>query len=163
MHYYIDGYNLLFKVSFQHKNLSLEEKRTRLIELLEQYASTYNLSLSLVFDGQDENSTQHFHSIEIVYTGSYQSADDYLIDLFSSLTHKKRAVLVTSDNKLRYTVQHMGFKSMSIEDFLHIAKKRRRKRTPKSASYQSTKKEEEHLPPLSDFSSWEKIFSDLMN
>ena len=54
MHYYIDGYNLLFNILDDEEN-DLEENRHKLIEFLQKHLSSFSFPITIVFDSQKEN------------------------------------------------------------------------------------------------------------
>jgi len=125
MHYLVDGYNLLFKCSWNHLSTNLEQARSTLIQELDKHASVLNLHLTLVFDApmqSDELKRGHFNSLEIIFTAKGQTADDYLHDFVAH--SQKKVVVVTSDKTLARKVKALGAFVESVPDFLiHLRKK----------------------------------------
>lgn len=178
MHYYIDGYNLLFRASWHSSKKTLEEQRQALIEMLDREVSLLHLNVTIVFDAPlqtEEWRRSHFRSLEIIFTSRGESADDFLIALFERHVAPKKACLVSSDKRLAAKVKGLGIRAESVEEFLAWLKKRARKKeslpAPKKAvkekksevvveavSNQQVEVDIKNLPPLSDLVAWEKIF-----
>lgn len=119
MHYFIDGYNLLFYLSDETKNL--EEAREQIIDSLVDT----KFSLTLVFDGKRADLPHRMHkgSLEIVYTSKGQSADDYIIEEMSFVKNPKVYTIITSDKKLASICRQMGAYTQSIDLFLTLFQK----------------------------------------
>ena len=128
-HYFIDGYNLLFRV--HGKPRSLQQKRNELIHLINQEATLFNLNITLVFDGAHMDATDlvrgHFNAIEIVYTRQKQTADEYILDELHHKTNPAIEVVITSDNQLASACKSMGAKTESIESFLSFLSNKHKK------------------------------------
>ncbi|MBM3198445.1 MAG: hypothetical protein FJZ58_04225, partial [Chlamydiae bacterium] len=86
MHYWIDGYNLLFR--FPSQGTSLEEKREQLVKYMQNFAQLLKLQVTLVFDSgkQDIYARSHYKALEIIYTTPETTADHFLLDMISSST-----------------------------------------------------------------------------
>lgn len=177
MHYYIDGYNLLFRASWNSSKKTLEGQRQALIEMLDRYASLLHLNVTVVFDAPlqtEEWKRCHFRSLEIIFTSRGESADDFLITHFERLLEPKKTCLVSSDKRLAMKAKGFGIRAETVEEFLAWLKKRARKKellpAPKKIVKEKEKKKEvesdqqvkeidiKNLPPLSDLVAWEKIF-----
>lgn len=180
MHYFVDGYNLLFKESWGRSGNSLQDARKRLIEELDTLASSLNLTLTVVFDAplqSDDIRRGHFQSIEIIFTARGQTADDYLVDCADA--HGKKAIIVTSDRTIAYKAKCAGSSVESVHNFLvHMRKKSRNKLAKSNKLYAMSKKPEapklevipevqeietpidmKNLPSLANIPAWEKIFT----
>ncbi|MCE2982516.1 MAG: NYN domain-containing protein [Parachlamydia sp.] len=117
MHYYIDGYNLLFKLS--HPAI-LQAARERLIEDLNQKAALLNLNATLVFDSTfqlSEASRSHFYHLEILFTAHGETADEHIIDIIKNLRSKGQATVITSDKHLASTIRHLGALTEGVDAF----------------------------------------------
>jgi len=176
MHYYIDGYNLLFRTAWKSHSQSLEKGRSDLIHELDRKAKLCRLNITVIFDAPlqtEELKRGHFHSLEIIFTAYGQTADDYIISYFETKKSLHHATLVSSDKRLQHRVQALGAKTEPVEQFLSwLEKKSRKKRVyvkevkvaPKVASKTTPKTEiavpvdTEKLPPLSDLVRWEELF-----
>lgn len=121
MHYFIDGYNLLFHSSFESK--TLKEGRKQIIDSL----MDTKFSLTLVFDGKGADLPDRTHrgSLEIVYTLKGQSADAYILEALSLVKNPKVYTVVTSDKKLASVCCQMGAYAQPIDSFLALLKKSR--------------------------------------
>ncbi len=182
MHYFIDGYNLLFKEAWARSGPSLQEARKRLIEELDSLASTLNLDLTVVFDApfqSDDIKRGHYQSIEIIFTAQGQTADEYLVACADA--HGNKALIVTSDRALAFKAKGSHASVEGVHNFLvHLRKKSRNKLaksaraplvTKKQPPIPSPKIEEplqeipekpldmKNLPSLADIPAWEKIFT----
>jgi len=135
MHYYVDGYNLLFKNAWEHTATNLQEARSRLIQELDRHASTLHITLTIVFDApfqSDELKRGHFRSIEIIFTSKGQSADHYLIEHLQHRRSKTKVIVVTSDKPLARSVKSLGAAVVSVHDFLKSLRKRSQNKLAKS-------------------------------
>ncbi len=153
MHYYIDGYNLLFRSAWQIEHKSLEELRHKLIVELDKEACLLHLQMTIVFDAplqSDESKRGHFRSLEIIFTSFKETADDYLIHTFRQLTNPKKALLITSDRDLQHRAKCLGVQSKSVEEFLSMLRKKCHKKKfekpqPAPIKMSGPKKEERKL------------------
>lgn len=123
MHYFIDGYNFIFRLPKQTG--ALESERERLIASL----ISLNLPMTLVFDGGMDNHVHRSHKghLEIVYTGKKQSADEYILEEICRRKKPNACTVVTSDKKLATLCQESGSHSQSISSFLSRLKKNKTK------------------------------------
>ena len=177
MHYFIDGYNLLFRSAWRSFRGSLEKARSELIEELNCNAELLHLTITLVFDApflSEELQRGHFRALEIIYSSHGKSADETLIELLYNFHPPKDAVLVSSDKELRYRARALGVQVESVDGFLSSLRKRSRKKQNKLGMIVPKKiappppvpqKQEQEcseipttLPPLADYAAWEKIF-----
>jgi len=125
MHYYIDGYNIIFRVL--HTSEALQLQREALIYDLSYKASLFNLNLTLVFDShyqEGESTKSHLDSLEIIYTSKGESADEYIIKAIKHGVNPKRLVVVTSDNHLAWKVRSLSGKAEPAEEFMERLQKR---------------------------------------
>ncbi len=180
MHYYIDGYNLLFKEAWARTASSLEEARKQLIMELDQLAAMLHIDVTVVFDApfqSDDLKRGHYRSLEIIFTAKGQSADDYLVACVDAVG--KKAVVVTSDRGLRARIKGTGASVEGVHDFLvHLRKKSRNKLAKSKSKPLVIKKQEvaqplkeelspqkpldidmKNLPSFADIPAWEKIFT----
>lgn len=119
MHYYIDGYNLLFHLKSAHDDL--EKERDWLVQYLHHRIDTLKLNVSLVFDShyQFGDSTRgHLVNLEIIFTSERETADDFIIDLLRGRPGIKNVTVVTSDRKLAWHARSLGAKTQSVSEFL---------------------------------------------
>lgn len=147
MHYFIDGYNLLFRLSAETK--TLEEARNRIIDSLLET----KFALTLVFDGKKSDLPHRAHrgSLEIVYTSNEQSADGYILEEISCVKNPKVYTVVTSDKKLASLCCQIGAYAQTIESFLALLKK----------SKTTTKQEKPSKDSEREFRRLLKIFTEI--
>lgn len=121
MHYFIDGYNLLFRLSAETKNF--EEARKQIIDSLVDT----KFSLTLVFDGKGVDLPHRTHkgSLEIIYTSRGQSADAYILEEISLVKNPEVYTIVTSDKKLAAICCQIGAYTQTIDSFLALLQKSR--------------------------------------
>lgn len=120
MHYFIDGYNLFFRLPETKR--SLEEGRELLIDSL----LGIKMSLTIVFDGGDNDMPRRTHKgpLEIVYTAKGQSADNYILEEVSWVKNPQDYTVVTSDKQLARRCQMAGSKCQTISSFLALLEKK---------------------------------------
>lgn len=121
MHYFIDGYNLLFRSPAETK--TLEDARKQMIDFLVDA----KFSLTLVFDGKRPDLPHRMHkgALEIIYTSKGQSADSYILEALSLVKNPRVHTVITSDKNLASSCQHIGAYTQSIDSFLAILQKSR--------------------------------------
>lgn len=133
MHYYVDGYNLLFRSS--SGVTELRKQRDMIISELVDQVVLLQLDITLVFDSSriGESTRGHFGPLEVVYTALGDSADTYIIDELQSLRERCQETVVTSDKTLAEHARRLGAKAMSIESFLLWIRARSRNKRRKKA------------------------------
>lgn len=129
MHYYIDGYNLMFRIARVHDDLSAF--RQQLIEQLYDKIQDIDIDITIVFDAHyqaGESSRTHFQHMEIVFTEEGESADDRILEEIKAERYPRRITVVTSDKKLAWFARRCSAKTESVEDFLYWLNKRHKNR-----------------------------------
>lgn len=119
MHYYIDGYNLVFRLL--HDDEELQSQREAIIYDLNQKISLVKIDVSIVFDStfQIGGRTQsHYHELEILFTAEGETADEYILDEIKNNPHPEQETIVTSDKKLAWRVRNRSAHTESVEDFI---------------------------------------------
>ncbi len=141
MHYFIDGYNLLFHLPIETK--TLEEGRKQIIDSLVDT----KFSLTLVFDGKGADLPDRMHkgSLEIIYTSKGQSADAYILEQLSLVKNPKIYTVVTSDKRLASVCCQMGAYARSIDSFLALLKKSRAMITTREKPFKDSDSESSRL------------------
>lgn len=125
MHYYIDGYNIIFRVL--HVSESLQLQREALIYDLSYKADLFDLDLTVVFDShyqEGDRDLSHFDRLKIVYTSKGESADDYIIKAVKHSVTPKQEVVITSDNHLAWKIRSLGGKAEPAEEFMERLQRR---------------------------------------
>lgn len=125
MHYFVDGYNLLFRVTTE--KMPLQKKREILLSIL----ASFHLNLTVVFDSDQIkhglHDRSHWQDLEIVYTEKGQSADAYILQEIGLSNAPQRETVITSDKQLATHCNHRGAKTQTIEAFLEKMAKRKAK------------------------------------
>jgi predicted RNA-binding protein with PIN domain len=136
MYYLVDAYNLLFRTL--KKSGTLEKKRQRMIEELNDAISQISLQVTLVFDGAEEHlpytSRGHFDAIELVYTSKNKSADEYISDEVILSKSPTQITVVTNDRELATRCRNHRAGTMTIDEFLAFVSKKRAKKKRASTS-----------------------------
>jgi predicted RNA-binding protein with PIN domain len=140
MRYWIDGYNLLFKLPALKG--SLEEKRRALIIELNRQAKHLNLQITVVFDAADPHRSldliSHYDALEIIYTTSRSTADESILHAIETTKNPINLCIVTSDKDLAHKAKNLGAQTLSLADFLkRLAKKQKNKRAKPPVSQDS--------------------------
>ena len=80
MHYFLDGYNLLFRLL--HNGEDLQSQRDSIIFDLNKKFSLLKLNASIVFDSAFQiggRTRSHYDALEILYTAKRETADEYIL------------------------------------------------------------------------------------
>jgi len=121
MHYYIDGYNLLFALFGTGSN-DLKSQRERLIHDLNTKIEFLALDISVVFDSHfcpGEGSRGHYHHLEILYTPQNITADDFIINQIKRSSNSTKDILVTNDKPLASRARDLLAGTQTLEHFLN--------------------------------------------
>lgn len=119
MHYYIDGYNLIFRSFGDSKDLKV--RRQHFIEKINDRVEGINLTITIVFDSQyqgGEGTRAHFYNLEIVFTEKNETADELILKIVKSKENPQDVVVVTSDKQLALSVRRHAAKVETGEHFL---------------------------------------------
>ena len=119
MHYFIDGYNLLFRLL--HDKEDLQSQREAIIRDLNQKIALVKIDVSIVFDAafqMGERTRTHYNELEILFTAEGESADEYIVDEIKNSPHPQQETVVTSDKKLAWRVRNRSAHTESVEDFV---------------------------------------------
>jgi len=174
-HYFIDGYNLLFYFAWNYEGENLKERRQELIDELDAWASYLHIQMTVVFDAafqEDALRRAHKETLEIIFTGYGESADDVLVDLIAQASRREKIILVTCDRSLARRAKASPIEVEDVVTFLRQIKARLRKKKLKMSqkeaplenphekkSWRIKKEEKGALPPLTDIDAWIKIFT----
>ncbi|MFT4551407.1 MAG: putative RNA-binding protein with PIN domain [Chlamydiales bacterium] len=146
MHYFIDGYNLLLR--FSTDDHSFQSDREQFISDLNETAKFLNLDITIVFDAAyttNDLSRSHFDSVELIFTGESETADDYILDALQLLDNPRKELVVTSDKGLARRCRSLGAHTQSVHDFINWISNRNQKKSSKKQNQSKQK----HLPPSS--------------
>lgn len=125
MHYFIDGYNLMFRLS--RAGGDLKTQREEIIQDLEIKINTLGINATLVFDAQyqpDESSRSHIMGLEILFTNAGETADDFILHALKEDTKPHRQTVVTSDKKLAWLARRSHANTETIEEFVALLNRR---------------------------------------
>lgn len=120
MHYYIDGYNLLFRLMHKAHD-DLQTHREAIILDINKKAALLKLDISIVFDSTfqlGDRTRAHYDALEILFTAHGETADEYIIDELKQSTQPQKETVVTSDKKLAWRARTLSAHTESINDFL---------------------------------------------
>lgn len=129
MHYFIDGYNLLFR--FIHAGEDLKTQREQLIKELQLKVNLLKLDATLVFDSHfhpEKGSRTHLGSLGLVYTDLGETADEFILQELKECPNPALHTVVTSDKKLAWLCRRRLGKTISAEEFTSSINKRYRNR-----------------------------------
>lgn len=119
MHYYIDGYNLMFRVL--RAGDDLQQQRESIIRELHRKIHLLNLDVTLVFDAQYQAGTStrtNFQHLKILFTEFGETADDLILQELKHEKFPQQHTVVTSDKKLAWLARRRHAKTETVEDFL---------------------------------------------
>ena len=133
MHYFIDGYNLLFYL-YRKSSADFQSQRESLINTLNFQIDSLELDVTIVFDSYltpDEETRTHFHHLEVIYTSQGITADDYIIQRLNNCDVPTREVIVTNDQDLSMRARHLSASTQNIETFIHWLERRHKNKVQK--------------------------------
>lgn len=125
MHYYIDGYNLLFRLLGADDDFT--KQRQQLIEDLNAQIQNLELDITIVFDSQfheSESTRSHFQNLEIIFTSIHETADDRILKEIKASRDPCKQTVVTSDKKLAWFARRCSAKTETVEQFSNWLNKR---------------------------------------
>lgn len=125
MHYFLDAYNLLFRLLDKGEVVQLA--REALIDQIGKKVNLIDLRVTLVFDSAYQPgwaSSQQDRMLEIIYTSEGETADDWLIRYSKKLSTHPEITIVTSDKRLAVHLKVKGIKILSCEKFISFLNKR---------------------------------------
>ncbi|SPJ31565.1 NYN domain-containing protein [Candidatus Protochlamydia amoebophila] len=119
MHYYIDGYNFLFRLVHAYENL--QSSREQFILDLDKKISILKIDVSIVFDGtfqEGEGTRSHFNNVEILFTAQGETADEFILDALKYSSQPQQEIIITSDKKLAKLARNKQAQTESVENFI---------------------------------------------
>jgi predicted RNA-binding protein with PIN domain len=112
----VDGYNL---ARAAWSGLAPEEERRRTVRLLESVQARSGGSVSVVFDGQDdERAPRASRAIRVYFSASGQTADELIGDLVAAAPADVPVVVVSSDRAVQREASALGASVMASADLL---------------------------------------------
>jgi len=147
----IDGYNILKR---QHGVRFIDDAiRARFIRNVAGYARYSGNKVVIVFDGQaqDDAFERHGRGVQVVYSGSRETADDY-IKRYVEKHSSKDLMLVTSDRELNGVADRYKIPSLDAHEFVHVLRYCESERSGQAAAQtpliKSTSEEQPELDEL---------------
>jgi len=125
MHYYIDGYNLLFRTA--RAGDDLQTQRQYIIEELNTMLQVAEIDATVVFDAQyqpGESARSHYKHLMIQFTAIGETADELILDELKRTLKPRQETVVTSDKKLAWLARRLSAKTESVEEFMGWVNKR---------------------------------------
>lgn len=125
MHYFIDGYNLLFRLL--RASNDLQAQRKKIIDELSTKIKFIGLDATLVFDAHyqsGEATKSHLKDLEIFFTAAGESADELIISELKRVADPRQETVVTSDKKLAWRARRKAAHSESVEAFMEWLNRR---------------------------------------
>lgn len=147
----IDGYSLVHRDPETKAIVGRNLRRARevLIEKLSRTATALAATVTVVFDGQQGSGSVPggLQALEIIYTPSGQTADDFIERLARQAGNPDNWLVVTNDRRERDTVMAAGVHTMSCAVFLEECERLVRHQT------QTLKRQRQKMPgpKLGDF------------
>ncbi len=136
-HYLVDAYNFLFLA--MGKRGTLENRRQRLIDELNEAVSKHHLYVTLVFDGSEEHLRGHYDALEIVYTRQAQTADEYILNEVMHAKHPSQITVVSNDRELTGRSRQHRAKTLTISQFIaYLAKKKMKQKKRKISTFRES-------------------------
>ena len=119
----VDGYNVIFAWD-ELKTLArddLDLARTRLMDVLSNYAGFTQRRLILVFDGYrvrgNPGEKGDYNNIHVVYTKEHETADAYIERIANDIGRNESVRVVTSDSLIRISALRSGVLRTSSKEF----------------------------------------------
>lgn len=128
MHYYVDGYNLLFSIVEVQEELRKQRDEVfgKLIHILEEL----QLDVTIVFDAAHqpgEVAWTRTRGVRVVYTGEGETADSYIVSALRKEPKGRRQTVVTSDKRLAWEIrQDSTAATVDVVPFVHWVQSRYR-------------------------------------
>jgi uncharacterized protein len=135
MIYFVDGYNLLFKLF--HCSKKLEIQRKVVIDFLQEKSSFLHINIHLIFDGYKQNkefpNISYLNNLKVIYTPKDQTADEYILEQIFLSKNPNQIIVITSDNNLKIKAKDMHAQTKSIDDFVEWLTEKENKAKKKSS------------------------------
>ncbi len=115
----VDGYNVIFAWPelAALKEVSLQDAREALVDILADYAALTKQRVTVVFDshrgGEQKESRERVHGVEVIYSGRRTSADHVIERLVYEARPGEDMTVATSDAVQRDLVLGKQVKTMS--------------------------------------------------
>jgi|694.fasta_scaffold02776_25 predicted RNA-binding protein with PIN domain len=136
MIYYIDGYNLIFRIL--RASDDLKSRREKIIKDLNTKVELLDLTAIIVFDAQyqfGDAYRSHYKQLEILFTDENETADESILRSIKLADKPEKCIVVTSDKRLALAVRRRGAKTQTVEEFMlwlvkRVQNKKRKQKLP---------------------------------
>jgi uncharacterized protein len=141
-HYWIDGYNLLFRLTKDYQTMRQNERK--ILTALNEAILQMNYSVTVILDGREKDSPEavrrNLDSLALIYTPFHQTADDYILEMIDLSSHPEQQTVVSSDLELLGKARQKGARGLTIEQFLAklTLKKKKKKGAPPAKEFHET-------------------------
>jgi predicted RNA-binding protein with PIN domain len=129
MHYWIDGYNLLFRITKSYREMKQNERK--LLAALNRSIILLKYQVTVVFDGREKDPPEalrrNLDSLALVYTPHHQTADDYILEALGDSANPAHETVISSDMELLRKAKQRGAKALTVEEFLSRLVKKKKK------------------------------------
>lgn len=122
-HIFVDGYNVInsWNELIKEKEHSYEAARSKLIDLLMNYAAFNGCRITLVFDAHmvkgNIEKKERMTNLTIVFTKSEETADSYIERVVNNIGRKSEVYVVTSDSLEQQLIFQRGANRVSSMEF----------------------------------------------
>jgi predicted RNA-binding protein with PIN domain len=158
MRYWIDGYNLLFRITKSYQGVKQEERK--ILRLINQWVTEAHHNATIVFDGRQKNMPEatrsNFQNLAVIYTAEGEKADAYILDEVIHSNDPSKEIVISSDRELTGKARQNGARIKSVEEFFSsLLKKRNKKKRAPEKDFKESDREiqrllkifEKDLPP----------------
>jgi len=119
---FVDGYNIInYWNAFKDLNITLEEHRIKLIDILSEYSHTTKEQIILVFDGymvkKSPGAIYDHNGITVVFTREFETADHFIEHELNEIGRVRRVRVATSDNIEQQIILSRGGSRVSAREF----------------------------------------------
>lgn len=161
MHYFIDGYNLLFFLSSLETNV--QQKRQEIIRELSEKIYLLKFDATIVFDSTSqmgEATRSSVKNLEIIFTSFGETADAFIIKEIEHAADPTQEIVVTSDKALGLRVKQEQANLLGVKEFLKLLHKRVRNKNREKKQKHLQSVEIQGINPLTSFDRYLKIFEE---
>lgn len=162
MHYLIDGYNLFFRTTRGEEGKNFQTEREKVILYLSEQLEIAKLQATLVFDAawkEGPSQTKIKGSLEILYTESGESADDWIVSQVKRSALPIEITVVTSDRNLAWRSRNKGAQTIHVEEFMKYVRRLVIKKSRASPPKTSPSALVIHPKPPTDMERYEQAFA----
>jgi len=148
MHYWIDGYNLLFRITKNYRDMKQNERK--LLAALNQSILLLRYQATVVFDGREKDPPEalrrNFDALALIYTPHHQTADNYILEAVADSPDPSQETVVSSDYELLGKAKQRGAKIQTVEEFISkLVKKKQKKKIVSEKEFQESSSEIKRL------------------